>query len=266
MNISKRFEQINRDCKLGIKAFQNIHAASLGFAKMLELATTNDPILMPSVFHWAVIRYVKPFLESKFEGTGPVRYSIKHLKGVEGYSTPIHDHLILIRHTLVAHDDFVEIPPRILTCGMNSKEGGWYIPTSIVASNKCVAFPKDPAVVEKMYLHSMACLNGVHTKLMNDMEALRDLTIAEPQHALAGAKYTKDYGELKIEPGGTTAQLPNYSNDEWLNVPEPDYSALHNGYQYENARVNRDFPGPEQISLPGGEEVLGDKTISSNQL
>ena len=45
---------------------------------------------------------------------------------------------------------------------------------------------------------------------------------------------------------------PNFMNDEWLDAPVPDYSELHNGYIYEEARVNKEFHGPEKITTPSG--------------
>nr|WP_288256543.1 hypothetical protein [uncultured Pseudomonas sp.] len=146
------YEKTLLDCKVGIKAFQNINASSLGFAKMLDLEKTQDPILMPSVFYWAVIRYAKPFLNSKFEN-GNIKYPTKNLKKANGFSAAMHDHLITVRSALVAHDDFTEIPPRLLKFGVHLAEEEFFIPISIAISNKCISFPVSPAVVKQMHLH-----------------------------------------------------------------------------------------------------------------
>lgn len=81
----EKYDKALFDCKVGIKAFQNINASSMGFAKMLDLAKTEDPVLMPSVFYWSVIRYAKLFINSKFEG-GNISYPTKGLKKADGFS------------------------------------------------------------------------------------------------------------------------------------------------------------------------------------
>jgi len=248
----ENIEKIIRDCKVGIKAFQNINAAALGFLKMIGLANTQDPILMPSVFYWSVIRYAKPFLNSKFEG-GKICYPIKNIKNTEGFSEEIHDHIITVRNALVAHDDFTEITPRILKFGMTLADEDFFIPTSIVVSNKCISFPCSPETVQKMQVHAQACCNVIHIKLIKDIEEIRSITLSNPEVAKEGQKYSKNYGQAKTEKEGTHMQPPEFMNDEWLNASVPDYSDLHNGYMYEDARVKKDFHGPEKITTPSGQ-------------
>jgi len=248
----ENIEKIIRDCKVGIKAFQNINAAALGFLKMIGLANTQDPILMPSMFYWSVIRYAKPFLNSKFEG-GKICYPIKNIKNTEGFSEEIHDHIITVRNALVAHDDFTEITPRILKFGMTLADEDFFIPTSIVVSNKCISFPCSPETVQKMQVHAQACCNVIHIKLIKDIEEIRSITLSKPEVAKEGQKYSKNYGQAKTEKEGTHMQPPEFMNDEWLNASVPDYSDLHNGYMYEDARLKKDLHGPEKITTPSGQ-------------
>jgi hypothetical protein len=256
-----KYEKAVLECKVGIKAFQNINASSIGFSRMLDLANTEDPILLPSVFHWAVIRYAKPFLNSKFEG-GKICYPTKELKKSAGFSPEIHEHLLTVRSALVAHDDFTEISPRILTAGMHIADEDFLIPTSITISNKCISFPINPDTVQKMQMHAQACCIGVHEKLIKDIAMLRELTLKNPELAMENPKYKNNYGEAKIEAEGSTMQPPNFTTDPWLNTPVPDYSKLHNGYMYEEAKINKEFHGPETIVTPKGKEYTISPTTS----
>lgn len=256
-----KHEKAILDCKIGIKAFQNINASSIGFSKMLDLANTEDPILLPSVFHWAVIRYAKPFLNSKFEDK-KISYPTKELKKISGFSSKIHEHLLTVRSALIAHDDFTEISPRILTAGMHIADEDFLIPTSITISNKCISFPINPDTVQKMQFHAQACSIGVHAKLIRDIEILRELTLRNPELAMKDPKYKNNYGEAKIEYGGSIKQPPNFTADPWLNTPVPDYSELHNGYMYEEAKINKEFHGPETIVTPKGKEFIFSPTTS----
>lgn len=247
------YEKALLDCKIGIKAFQNINASSMGFAKMLDVEKIKDPVLMSSVFYWAVIRYVKPFLNSKFEG-GLIRYPIKSLKKANGFSVAMHEHLITIRSTLIAHDDFTEIPPRLLKFGIHLTEEDFFIPTAIAISNKCISFPISSSVVQQMHAQALACSEAVHSKLIEDIVELRKITLSNPEIAMKDQTNKNDYGKVGLEREASLMRFPDFMNDQWLKVPVPDYSELHKGYMYEEARIKKDFHCPEKITTPTGLE------------
>lgn len=240
-----------KDCKIGIKAFQNLNASLFGLNKLLENFESNDEHLKSSYFHYAIIRYAKPFLNSNYENGEQVQYPTKHLKRLAGYAEKMHEHLKLVRNTLVAHDDFEEIEPKLLQLGINLNDWNLLIPTSIVISNKCLSFPKELATIEQMKLHVHTCCVGAHEKLFSDLTKLRDLAISNPQDAIDSVRYTKDYGTI-ITGADVKNPLPDISNDSWLNTNVPDYSKLHSGYEYEVAKLEKEFPAPEKIMLPDG--------------
>ena len=114
-----RYEKQVIDCKVGIKALQNIYASACGFYRMLKNRDSQDSILISSIFYWSVIRYAKPFLNLKFEGRN-IRYAIKKIKNTKGFDKQTHNHLISVRNTLIAHDDFEQISPRLLAFGIQT--------------------------------------------------------------------------------------------------------------------------------------------------
>jgi hypothetical protein len=171
----------------------------------------------------------------------------------------MHNHLLHLRNTMIAHDDFDEIAPRILTFGLCfDKRGIGFVPTSIVISNKCLSFPVHACIVKEMHGHAQAALQGIHAKLQEDMSLLRKTIIKNPGVAIDKAKYTKNYGRAEIP----AQKAPDFSNDEWLNAKVPDYSSVHGGFVYEETRIMSNFHGPETITLPDGHTV----EISPNQM
>lgn len=252
MNI---YEKKSLDCKIGIKAFQNINAAYLGFTKLGLMNESTDEVLLPSIFQWSVIRYSKPFLDSKI-ANGKSRYPIKHLKKMEGFSNKLHEHILTIRNTLIAHDDFTEIPPRVLKFGFNIDNSNLLIPTSIVISNKCISFPSEAESVTQMRDHAKFVNEAIYSKLMDDIVELRNIHIKYPELSGKDTGYKKSYGKTTIKNDeATTLNPPNFMPDEWLDNPTPDFSNINNGYKYEEAVVRRDFQGPETILLPNGTEI-----------
>lgn len=221
------------------------------FERLRTLADSKDFLLISAIFHTSVIRYAKPFLASEGQG-GRVKYPIKHLKNVQGFSPDVHHHLLAVRNTLIAHDDFNKIEPRILLFGVQPKGTDFSLPTSLIVANKCISHPADTAAAQKFYEHAKAAYQGAMNKLHADLTELRTIALKHPDQAKAAEKYSKNYGTVDIAVEGTHLMPPDFSSDSWLNNEEPDFSSVHNGFRYESLRLRLDFHGPEEIPLPGG--------------
>lgn len=246
--------QACNDAKLGIKAYQNLVGSLQGFDRFISLAPTKDHILLSSVFCFAVVKYAKPFVDTE-TSFGKTRYRTRHLKNESAFNAGLHQHLIELRNTLVAHDDLESIEPRILQMCMAVQPTGFNIPVSIGLSNKCLAYPISSESVVKLRAHVAACVQGALNKVHQDLARVRDATLNHPEQAAEGQRYAKHYGEARIEEGGTHLQPPDLMSDEWLNSSAPSFSHVHKGLMYEELRVRRDFYGPERIGLPDGSEI-----------
>lgn len=246
--------QACNDAKLGIKAYQNLVGSLHGFDRFLSLVPTKDHILLSSVFCFAVVKYAKPFVDTETP-FGKTRYPTRHLKSASAFDAELHRHLIELRNTLVAHDDLESIEPRILQMCMAVQPADFNIPVSIGLSNKCLAYPITPESVVNLRAHVAACVQGALNKVHQDLARVRDAALKYPEQAAEGQRYSKNYGQAKIEEGGTHFQPPDFMNDEWLNSNAPNFSHVHKGLLYEELRVRRDFYGPERIKLPDGCEV-----------
>lgn len=246
--------QACNDAKLGIKAYQNLAGSLCGFEQFLSLAPTKDHILLASVFCFAVVKYAKPFIDTKTP-FGTKRYPTRHLKSESAFDAGLHRHLIELRNTLVAHDDLESIEPRILQLCMALQPTGFSIPVSIGLSNKCLAYPNTSESVVKIREHVSACVQGALNKVHQDLVRVRDATLKYPEQAAEGQRYSKNYGQVRIEEGGTHFQPPDFMSDEWLNSNAPNFSHVHKGLLYEELRVRQDFYYPEHIKLPDDCEV-----------
>lgn len=129
------------------------------------------------------------------------------------------------------------------------------IPTSIVILNKCISYPSDLHGVEKIQQQITAALRGVRTKCLEDIKRLRSIAITKPEQAKTAEKYTKNYGVGQIPPEGRRIEPPDFMADEWLDPKEPDFSEIHNGFNYEKFMLRHNFFGPETIKLPSGDEI-----------
>lgn len=253
MNI---FERCNRDCKLGTKALQNVHASLRAFERLCADLPAADHATLSATFAYAAMCYAKPFLNSQGPDGQTIRYSTKHLTACEGFSSQMHKHLLEVRNALVAHDDFTYIEPRLLTMAMEVPPSGTMVPMSMTVTNKCIGYPAKLDDAKMMTLHVAAAFSGVQRKLADDLARLRKIMLDHPDLAEAGKKYAGHYGSFDIAATGTAFDVPVYSNDPWLNVREPDFSSVHNGYRYQRVDIRRDFTGPETIDLANGEQLV----------
>lgn len=248
------FTRCRLDCQMGIKAYQNIRASVSSFERLCSAVDSDDHLLISSYFHKAVISYSKPFIGGATTD-GLARYPIKHLKKTADFSGSMHEHLLEVRNTLIAHDDFVQIEPKILSFGFSLEGADFQIPTTIITSNKTISHPADLDGALKMQKHVKAALIGIQNKFGEDITRLRKIGLEKPEQKQKAEQYSKHYGKSKISESGSQLTPPDFSKDSYLNTREPDFSDVHNGYRYEEIRIRIDFNGPERIKLPNGYEV-----------
>jgi hypothetical protein len=195
-------------------------------------------------------------VNAKNDNGGVVRYPTAPLKRAEGFLSEIHTHLLKIRNTLVAHDGFAYIEPRIIMYNLNVPPSGTKIPISITPTNKCISYPSELSDVEKLKGHVAATSTAIEKKLEEDLGRLRKIAIAYPDEAEEARKFERKLDRFGVPVEGYRLNVPEYSGEPWLNVPEPDFSSVHNGFRYQRMDVRRDFFGPETIDLPNGEQVV----------
>lgn len=247
------YERASQDVKVTLKAYQNLMGAHQAFLRLASLTQSGDALVLQSVFSFAVVRYVRPFVDTK-TSSGTTRFSLKALKSTPGFVATIHDHLLELRHGVIAHDDLHSIEPRILMMCLHLKAHATSIPVSVSASNMCLAFPAEISTVESFCTHVSACAQGAHEKLYSDLARVRQMALENPADARAGARYEKDYGPA-VAGNGSWFQPPNVEKDEWLQVGPPNFAHARAGFHYETLQIRRDFNGPEKITLPNGKVI-----------
>lgn len=247
-------KQSCNDSKVGIKAYQNIVGSLNAFERLIALLPSKDHILLSSIFCFAVVKYAKPFIATKTP-FGRTKYSTESLVNTSGFNVDIHNHLLELRHTLIAHDDLESIEPRILQFCIRPTDSKFTIPISIALSNKCLAYPIDVASINKLRAHVASCAQGVIDKIYIDLAKIRDAALKDQEELNQDLRYTKDYGQHRSEEDGSNIQPPDFMSDEWLNSSAPGFELIHNGLQYEELKIRRDFYGPEAVALPNGDTI-----------
>jgi hypothetical protein len=244
----KELEHLEVSWKLGAKAWQNVNASVMGFDKMLQMGDSFDPIIFPSLFYWAVIRYVKPFLKS---GTSKSCYRLKRISSYPDFNKDIHQHLVNIRHTLIAHDDFTEIEPKLLMFGPEL-EKGFIAPQLIEISNKCVSSPKEIEMIEILKVHAEATAQAIFSELEKDLNKLRGFHLKYPKDMRRRSSYSKSEGKSEIDSEGKVEGFTGSIDKSWLDMTTPSFIESDMDYHYETANIKFEFNGPEEIISPSG--------------
>ncbi len=248
LSTTEKFTALHKNCKLGVKAFQNVKSSETRLTRMQGYFVRDDNELLSALFSSAVVSYAKPFLESNI-GTANAIYPTKQLKKhCEGFDIELHNHLIKIRHSVVAHDDFNYIDPKLLQVGVDAN--GLFIPTTMIMSNKCISYPSKIQFLNSILKHVSVTTEFIYIKLRDDLTLLRKQIIEHPS-TVKKSQYTKDFGDIN----NPTQDTSNIKNDTWLDIPAPTFETVEKEYKYEQIRVGKDFTDYEKFEFPNGEFI-----------
>ncbi|WP_147302573.1 hypothetical protein [Ectopseudomonas oleovorans] len=213
----------------------------------------SDPhsteVVKSALFYKAVIRYARPFLNSN-SSDGKLMYPVRRLKRYEGFDSEMHEHLIDVRNALVAHDDFEELPPRILFHGFSPAGEDYLIPLSVTISNSCLQSADRIEDWMKIHAHVVAAETGALQILHGQIAEARKRALDAPEET-KNVAYRKEMGTHSPEDGVRNLDL----NDDWLSGIFPSFENVGIQYQYEHNRMNLQFLGPEVIHTPQGKEI-----------
>ena len=204
-----------QDCALGIKAFQNLTGASSAFERLIEVFSSKESLILSSLFHYGVIKYAKPFVETKYNGL-KIKYKVSKIKTVTNFSKNIHDHLIELRNTLIAHDDFDQIGSRLLFMTFVPDKTNFSIPIGLKLANKCLLYPSSKEEVQEIFQHVKIALSAVQEKLMNDIDEYRKKLIGiSPEVMSEIIDYQKEFGRFDLN-NGVLIPPANTFDDRWV--------------------------------------------------
>jgi hypothetical protein len=246
--------EIRRNCFVTIKAVQNFRAAKLAIARLLESVESQDDLALQSIFHYAVIKYAKPFTPTRTD-TSKVRYDVDHLRTQEGFDPNLHDDLIALRNELIAHDDITTIQPRILSYGISLRGDETHIPTALVIANLSLGYPVSQDSVVHMHAHIHAAERGGMKDLHVRLREFRDYVIQHPLEKAELLQYIRHVATLETGENGARVPPQDLASEEYLNIVEPQFAQIEDGFRYEKFSVRCNFHGPERIQLANGWSV-----------
>jgi hypothetical protein len=105
-------------------ALHDVLAGHLFVKKLVVEWDKLDEVLRASLFQSAVTVYARPFGDNRSSTGANRRFSISRsrLKNAPGFHRALHDHIIILRHTLIAHHDTSVVKAQISHMTLTSEE------------------------------------------------------------------------------------------------------------------------------------------------
>lgn len=251
-------ENLRHKCKVGLKAFQNISGGLNYLNRLLELPEPKDILLITSLFQSAIIRYAKPFTNNK----GAKEYPFKNLSKVIGFDKELHDHIIDIRQTLIAHDDFTIVEPALITSYIQIRPNDnelYKILYSTQMQNHCLMLPSDIEFIIKIQEHFYKTAEIVYKQLENDVFAHQQF-IDINKGVIKEREQLYSTESLSIKSNQTfNVDVPDPFQIGIGNSLAPNFEIAPNGYIYETSQYKREYELPEKIISIAGTEYFLDK-------
>ncbi len=170
----------------------------------------------------------------------------------------LHDHLITLRNTLIAHDDLTEIEPTfaLLALEQTSADEKIALPLQAYLRNKCLSYPNDVDVASSIHRHIKTTFAGIANILRESAAEMRDLYIRYPsEYRLVSENKPPSHVASFVGDGVTTTfrlDLSSMDSHPYLDVQVPEPPTALKQYAYTTCNFGVDFVGPQKF--PDGQE------------
>jgi hypothetical protein len=115
--------QLHDNAALHIRALHQINQALQSALKLQEAWTSLEGVVHSALFISTVVHYTRPFTNNR-GAKGFRKYDVVELKKNAAFDQKLHDHLLYMRNTLVAHQDGVVLKVNIGQSRIGVREAG----------------------------------------------------------------------------------------------------------------------------------------------
>lgn len=248
-----RYKQISEDCKFFAKAYQNVQGSSKAMARFAADLAVGDETVLAALFCHAVVRYAKPFVETQTATGRKRRLKARDLARREGFDRAMHEHLLELRHTLIAHDDLASINPRVFKATLEEKASGARVTAAVQVASKTLAYPDEIKSVERLARHIASCAEGLSSQLTELVLALASEGARNPEDEQEATEWSRDLSHFITEGDGRAIiEVPQFSE-----APDvPDFSDFYESLRYELFERRWDLSSPVIVRAADGSTLV----------
>jgi hypothetical protein len=238
-----------------IRAVDALEAAGSSIRRILHEWLAMDDELKSALFYSAVIHFARPFSYKRdYGGDGLKRHA--------GFDQELHNHLIDLRHSLVAHHDNDVLRAWVGHQHYNlTLSGAQY--TGMIATCavvKVLHTVQAKSVAERYASHIAACVTFFRRIAEDELSAIHEMALRFPGAAEVNA------GSGAVEPVPikqqvTTTRVPSMINLGSSRIPEPQFPLPQfpmpqDSYLYRTVAMTHFRTGKIEIDTPSGKVLL----------
>jgi len=256
MGAEKELRRAKHDCLRWLKGFHNIQRSALFMERFAKEGSSQDHHAKEALFHAAIVSYAKPFTQTE-TGERKGRLSIKPLKRDPSFEVDTHEHIMELRHKLIAHDDFTAIEPKYVWISLTGGSGfsSIFAPFQAYLRNSCISYPQDEKDFGRMRAHIGAACNGAMRYLDQRVTETRQLMLTYPEEAQSVFQERPDSTLGIITGDGKTTEfkldISVVETHPMIAVSTPHTPMSFGNYRHTTVNVRILFNGPQGVDFDG---------------
>lgn len=237
-----------------LRALDPIFQAYRYLTKLLQEEDTLDEVVKSALFVSAVVHYARPFIDNRGGKTTGAKYRIQELKNPE-FDRLLHDHLLVLRQKLVAHQDGTVMRARIGHQRIKIHEHDIEIPVQTFACVGALDRIATKEMIARYLKHVKACVGAIQT---NIDRALTAVDAAEHEYPEVQPEGRQKIDLFSQEPlaDGEQFMLSDLADCEAAMIKLPDFPVPPNSYVWRRTMIQLTPERKYEWTTPEGAAAL----------
>jgi hypothetical protein len=163
-------------------AHHDVLQAHLFVTKLGDDWEKLDDVLKAALFQSAVTVYARPFVDNRSSTGGNRRFSISGLRKAPGFDKALHNHILSLRHTLIAHHDTSVVKAQISHMTLTNQQEEGKPPLTVQTEGKVKALHAiaKKEVAEQFLKHMAAAVDYLYQATHDSLGELYRLRVSYP--------------------------------------------------------------------------------------
>ena len=217
------FEAARRQCVDHIRALLSIQIAYSSVQALLREWKTENLIVAGALHAACVVAYARPFTPARTKN-GKITYPTRALRATQDFDNQLHEHLLDLRHKLIAHSDYQLFPSTMYVQTIGNERH-----LNLGVNTKALLGIKSHSLACRYEKHLSVCAAFIEKDLNECCEHLA------AQAALHPAEFNQTHNlpdvRAELTLGPTDAPLPRPSGPAG-EVAEPSFPDGLSDYRY----------------------------------
>ncbi len=218
------FDSARHQCVDHLRALVSVRTANEYLTAILTRFIDTDPTTVAGLHSASVIAYARPFVSAKTI-EGERRYPEGKLRKASGFDRQLHDHLLSLRHRLIAHADYA-----LLASTMNIQTiGDEALPVQMEINVKTIYGITDRQLGLRYQAHFQACMRFMEESLNQEVRELNLQSKKYPMEFAATHNIPAVERDVTLSPQFADFPAPEGPAST---VAEPAFPSDLAGYRY----------------------------------